>query len=96
MAVVDCLCTESMLSEAESYEEQQRKGGTCYRSQHYYDTLRLLRQIIADTDHGTDFSRKGLETAIRAGIIARWLSKYPWGGINRSQEEKREVGFHGA
>ena len=79
-----------MLTEAENYEEQQRKGGTCYRSQHYYDTLRLLRQIIADTDH-----RRGLENAIRAGIIARWLSKYPWGGINRSQEEKRKVGSHG-
>ncbi|KAL8796732.1 MAG: hypothetical protein Q9195_001122 [Heterodermia aff. obscurata] len=80
-----------MLSEAENYEEQQRKGGTCYRSQHYYDTLRLLRQIIADTDHGIHNSRQGLETAIRAGIIARWLSKYPWGGKNRSQEEKRKV-----
>ena len=85
-----------MLSEAEKYEEQLRKGGTCYRSQHYYDTLRLLRQIIADTDHGIEFSRQGLKTAIRAGIIARWLANYPWGGINRSHKEKREVGFHGA
>ena len=87
-----------MFSEAENYEEQRRKGITCYRSQHYSDTLRLLGQIMADTEHGDGVlsSRRGMEIAIRAGIVARWVSKYPWGGINRSQEDKRKVGCQGA
>lgn len=78
------------MKEAASYEEQLKSGGTCYRSQHYDDTLRLLRQLVADCDKYPG-SRQGLMEATRAGIIKRWLANYPWGGWTRSEKERRDV-----
>lgn len=80
-----------MTDEAVTYEEQQRKGVTYYRSQHYDDTLRLLRQIIGDANEGIIGSRQGLSFAIRAGVVSRWLAKYPWGGLDTSEDERREA-----
>lgn len=91
VAVVDCLCTKSMTEEAVKYEEQQRKGVTYYRSQHYDDTLQLLRRIIGDANKGIIGSRQGLSVAIRAGLISRWLAKYPWGGLDTCKDERIEV-----
>lgn len=77
-----------------SYEEELQKGVTFYRSQHYDDTLRLLRRIISDVDKDyadTYNTREGLAIAIRAGIIDRWLAEYPWGGRDKSPKEKLQV-----
>ena len=93
-AVVDCLCTGRMMKEAISYEEELQKGTTFYRSQHYDDTLRLLRQIISVFNIKKDWSddsREGLAMAMRAGVIERWLAEYPWGGVDKSPKEKLKV-----
>ena len=91
VAVVDCLCTKAMMDEAMSYEEQLEKKAIVYRSQQYNDTIRLLRQIIADANHGIQGNRDGLSTATRAGLVSRWLARYPWGGRDQSERDKRIV-----
>ncbi|KAG7006022.1 origin recognition complex subunit 3 [Physcia stellaris] len=90
-AVVDCLCTGRMMEEAMSYEEELQKGTTFYRSQHYDDTLRLLRQIISVFNKDWSDTREGLATAMRAGLIDRWLAEYPWGGVDKSPLKRRKV-----
>lgn len=90
VAVVDCLCTDSMTDEALCYEEL-RKSTEIYRSQPFNNTLQLLIQIILDANEGIRDSRYGLSVALRAGVISRWLAKYPWGGQDADEGERRRV-----
>ena len=79
------------MKEAMSYEEELQKGTTFYRSQHYDDTLRLLRQIISVFNKDWSDTREGLATAMRAGLIDRWLAEYPWGGVDKSPLKRLKV-----
>ena len=91
VAVVDCLCTKSMSHEELSYEEQRRNGVELNSYLSFYNTLQLLSRIMSDANEGIEDYRHGLFTALRAGVISRWLAKYPWGGLDTNTDERRGV-----
>ena len=80
-----------MRHEALYYEEQLRKGVEFYRSQPFNNTLHLLSTIMLDANVGVRDTRHGLLVALRAGLISRWLAKYPWGGLDTNEDERRKV-----
>jgi len=53
----------------------------CYPSQPESDALKLMRMMF-DWD---------TTAALKAGIISKWLSQYPFGGLNTVAERKREI-----
>ena len=73
-----------MQAEALEFESKVASDIPIYRTPHYYDALRLLRQIIIDADDG-------IREAIRAGLVSEWLVNYPWQGISGQKADIQEV-----
>ena len=74
-AIVDCLC--NLLPEAHLAE----KKDFSFRTQPERDALYFLYHILS-----FDVAK-----ALEAGVISRWLARYPFGGADASKYKKRNT-----
>lgn len=78
-----------MQAEAAEFESKIAAGVSIYRSSHYNHALRLLRQIVLDSENG-------ICEAIRAGLVSDWLAKYPWQGHSGDGVDVKEASLRAA
>ena len=76
-AIVECLC--NLLPEARTAEEV-----TILRKQPERDALDVLHLVLGF--HRGDFAK-----AIEAGVISKWLARYPFGGPDASRLKKKRI-----
>ena len=78
-ALIDCLCN---LLEATRLQPVTKFDTTLeYRTQPERDALTILNRTMYHK----------VPDVLRAGVVSRWLSKYPFGGCNSTESTKREV-----
>ena len=73
-----------MQAEAAEFESKIAANTPIYRSSHYNHALRLLRQIVLDSENG-------ICEAVRAGLVREWLANYPWRGLSEDKCDVKEV-----
>ena len=78
-ALIDCLCR--FLSDREAHPFSNFDTNLSTRPQAEKDATTLLRLLY----------RYKLGDAYRAGLVTRWLGKYPFGGQSSTETQKREV-----
>ena len=78
-ALIDCLCR--FLSDPEAHPPSTSDTNFSTRPQPERDATTLFRLIY----------RYKLPDAYRAGLISRWLGKYPFGGASSTEMQKRDV-----
>lgn len=76
-AIVECLC--NLLPEARTAEK-----GSTFRKQPERDALHVLDLVLG-------FDRGDVSKAIEAGVISKWLARYPFGGPDASIYKKKRT-----
>ena len=74
-AIVDCLC--NLLPEAHIAEN----GRSAVRTQPERDAIYFLHRIISFD----------VVKALEAGVISRWLARYPFGGSDASRYKRKDA-----
>ena len=78
-ALIDCLCR--FLANREAHPLTELDTNYAHRPQAEKAAMQLLIPTC----------RYKLPEAYRAGMISRWLAKYPFGGFSASEGQKREI-----
>lgn len=76
-AIVECLC--NLLPEARNAEKD-----SAFRKQPERDALHVLDLVLG-------FDRGDVAKAIEAGVISKWLARYPFGGPDASRYKKKKT-----